>query len=171
MHRYRSSWIVVGALAAMLPAGCSSDDSPEDSDPRRVRVAEGELEGAISGAARHFFGIPFAEPPVGELRWKAPVPKTPWTDVLSATELSAKCAQGSSLTSGPPSNEEDCLYLNVWTPYPLPKNDCRSCFGSTAVAMKTAALGTRRQSSAGSSTTEGRSSRPTTSWSSAPTTA
>lgn len=105
----------------MLPAGCSSDGSPEDSDPQRVRIAGGELEGAISGTTRHFFGIPFAEPPVGELRWKAPVPKAPWTGVLRATELSAKCAQGTSLTSGPPSNEEDCLYLNVWTPYPVPR--------------------------------------------------
>lgn len=85
-----------------------------------MRVAQGELEGVIDEASRHFFGIPFAEPPVGDLRWKAPVPKAPWQGILQATELSAKCAQPSSLSSGPSSDEEDCLYLNVWTPYPVP---------------------------------------------------
>jgi para-nitrobenzyl esterase len=69
-------------LAAVLSGGCSSSESSTDSDPLRVRVAEGELEGAISGATRHFFGIPFADPPVGDLRWKAPVPKAPWTNLL-----------------------------------------------------------------------------------------
>ena len=120
MHRYRLIGIFAGALSALLAGGCGSSDSPQSADPLRVRVAEGEIEGLIGDATRHFFGIPFAEPPVGELRWKAPVPKTPWSDVLQATELSAKCAQDTSLTSGEASNEEDCLYLNVWTPYPVP---------------------------------------------------
>jgi para-nitrobenzyl esterase len=85
-----------------------------------VRVEGGELEGVIEGDTRHFFGIPFAEPPVGELRWKAPVPNAGWDGVRGAGELSAKCAQGESLTSGAASDTEDCLYLNVWTPYPVP---------------------------------------------------
>jgi para-nitrobenzyl esterase len=120
VHRYHSLWIAIGALAVVCAGGCGSGGSSNDSDPLRVSVAEGELEGVISGATRHFFGIPFAEPPVGGLRWRAPVRKAPWTELLQATELSAKCAQGTSLTSGPPSDEEDCLYLNVWTPYPVP---------------------------------------------------
>ena len=66
-----------------------------------------------------FKGIPFAAPPVGPLRWKAPQPVKPRTGVKQATEYAASCMQDPGFakifgTSAP--LREDCLYLNVWTP-------------------------------------------------------
>jgi para-nitrobenzyl esterase len=87
----------------------------------QVRTASGSVEGTTSadGEVRIFEGIPFAAPPVGELRWKAPQPVAAWTGVRTATEFGARCMQGNIYSdmifrdSGP---SEDCLYLNVWTP-------------------------------------------------------
>ncbi len=61
-----------------------------------------------------FKGIPYAEPPVGDLRWTAPRPRASWTGVRSAAEFGNGCAQTFPNASFPKS--EDCLYLNVWTP-------------------------------------------------------
>ncbi|CAF3588773.1 unnamed protein product [Rotaria sp. Silwood1] len=75
--------------------------------------------------ARIFYGIPFAQPPVGSLRWNLPVPIAKWSPkVLNATTRAPACPQPSC--SGIPSIlcptvfDEDCLYLNIFTP--LPKN-------------------------------------------------
>jgi len=87
----------------------------------RVRIDAGTVEGTASADAkvRIFKGIPFAAPPVGALRWKAPQPVPSWTGVRQATEFGARCMQGRIFgdmvfrDNGP---SEDCLYLNVWTP-------------------------------------------------------
>jgi len=84
-----------------------------------ISLTDGTLEGEIDGAARRFLGIPYAAPPVGELRWRPPQPPVPWEGIRPATEFGGRCAQPSSQTSLP-SNNEDCLYLNVWTPEPAP---------------------------------------------------
>jgi para-nitrobenzyl esterase len=87
----------------------------------QVHTAFGTVEGTTSadGEVRIFKGIPFAAPPVGDLRWKAPQPVAPWSGVRKATEFGPRCMQGRIYDdmvfrdSGP---SEDCLYLNVWTP-------------------------------------------------------
>jgi len=87
----------------------------------RVRIDTGVVEGTASADAkvRIFKGIPFAAPPVGALRWKAPQPVPSWTGVRQATEFGPRCIQGHVFDdmvfrdNGP---SEDCLYLNVWTP-------------------------------------------------------
>ena len=87
----------------------------------QLKTADGVLEGVISadGKVRTFKGIPFAAPPVGPLRWKAPQPPAAWTGVRKASEYGARCMQGSIYSdmifhdSGP---SEDCLYLNLWMP-------------------------------------------------------
>ena len=86
-----------------------------------VRTDAGTLRGTTSadGKVRIFKGIPYAAPPVGELRWKAPQPVARWKHVKKATEYGARCMQGNVFgdmvfhDAGP---SEDCLYLNVWTP-------------------------------------------------------
>lgn len=60
-----------------------------------------------------FMKVPFAEPPLGELRFKAPVPVKPWSGILNATEFSSMCMQVNLLSLSPVS--EDCLYLNVFS--------------------------------------------------------
>ena len=65
-------------------------------------------------------GIPFAKPPIGELRWKAPQDSTSWNGTLEAVEFKSSCFQGASRIEGDTdenwSGSEDCLYLNIWTP-------------------------------------------------------
>jgi para-nitrobenzyl esterase len=85
------------------------------------KTADGVLEGVVSadGKVRTFKGIPYAAPPLGDLRWKAPQPVVPWKGVRSASEYGARCMQGPIYSdmifhdSGP---SEDCLHLNLWMP-------------------------------------------------------
>lgn len=84
----------------------------------RVTVKEGTLEGVDSSGVKVFRGIPYAAPPVGDLRWKAPQPTAVWKGVRSAKEFGPNPMQdnGGLQGYGTPKISEDCLYLNVWTP-------------------------------------------------------
>ena len=86
----------------------------------QVKTDAGEVEGTVSadGKVRVFRGIPFAAPPSGERRWKAPQPVTPWTGVRKATAFGPRCPQGRIFGDMIFRDEmsEDCLYVNVWTP-------------------------------------------------------
>src|SRR5262249_24724059 len=88
----------------------------------RVKIANGWLEAGPPSdkGVRIFKGIPFAQPPVGELRWKAPQPVKNWTGVRKADQFSARCMQRTGSDSDywfrGKGMSEDCLYLNVWTP-------------------------------------------------------
>ena len=84
-------------------------------DPSMVTVAGGELEGDVVGDAVRFLGIPYAKPPVGALRWKAPQDVEPWDGVRHESDFASPCPQPPSQQS-PASTNEDCLYLNVWRP-------------------------------------------------------
>lgn len=87
----------------------------------QVHTANGVLEGVVSadGKVRTFKGIPYAAPPVGPLRWKAPQPALSWTGVRAATNYGPRAMQGRIFDDmifhdeGP---SEDCLYLNLWMP-------------------------------------------------------
>jgi para-nitrobenzyl esterase len=78
-----------------------------------VKVKEGTLQGAVENGIAVYKGIPFAAPPVGDLRWKAPQPPLPWEGIKQATQFAPAPWQGGNTPSG---KSEDCLYLNVWTP-------------------------------------------------------
>ena len=83
-----------------------------------VAIDSGAIEGVTEGAAKVYKGIPFASPPVGELRWRAPQPPAPWSGVKVANRFSPVCMQrGAYPEDAPPEPmSEDCLYLNVWVP-------------------------------------------------------
>ncbi len=85
-----------------------------------IHLADGDVQGTVNEQTRQFLGIPFAAPPVGTLRWRPPTPPAPWQDVLQANAFAGACAQLASI-QGPASENEDCLYLNVWTPDPAPR--------------------------------------------------
>jgi para-nitrobenzyl esterase len=93
----------------------------EQASPQ-VQLGAGPLVGSMApGAAgetaiRVFKGIPYAAPPVGDLRWKPPLAAQPWQGVRMAQEFSADCPQKSNVGSRAPAQSEDCLYLNVWSP-------------------------------------------------------
>jgi para-nitrobenzyl esterase len=79
--------------------------SPPALDGPTVKLEKGKVQGFIADGVAVFRGLPFAAPPVGELRWQAPKPALRWPDVRPANVFSATCAQA-----------EDCLYLNIYEP-------------------------------------------------------
>ncbi|MDP4215471.1 MAG: carboxylesterase family protein [Bacteroidota bacterium] len=85
----------------------------------QVRTADGMLEGVYGSGIRSFKGIPFAQPPVGDLRWREPQPVKPWDGVRKATRFGPRAMQRpiySDMNFRSDGVSEDCLYLNVWTP-------------------------------------------------------
>ena len=84
-----------------------------------VKIANGTLEGINESGVRTFKGIPFAEPPVGELRWKEPQPVKNWQGVRKANKFGPRAMQRAlfgDMNFRSEGMSEDCLYLNVWTP-------------------------------------------------------
>ncbi|WNG36813.1 carboxylesterase family protein [Archangium violaceum] len=106
-------WMVM--LAASV-AGCAS--TPKPSTPSdQVRVSGGVVQGSVADGVLSFKGIPFAAPPVGDLRWRPPQPVQEWSGVRQATAFGHDCMQvpfaGDAAPLGTPP-AEDCLTLNVW---------------------------------------------------------
>lgn len=107
--------VVAGALC--ICALCvtlfmmSEPDGPADiieferSDPLLIHTALGALQGIVQGGKRFYGNIPFAQPPIGDLRWQPPRPASPWSGIRLSNKKSPSCFK-----------TEDCLYLNVWTP-------------------------------------------------------
>ena len=93
------------------------------SNPLVVKTDKGEVRGALTtdGQVRAFKGIPFAAPPVGDLRWQPPHPAASWKGVRDATQFGVHCLQSGGAESHvfrDPGASEDCLTLNVWAPSP-----------------------------------------------------
>jgi para-nitrobenzyl esterase len=82
----------------------------------RARVTGGEISGTAENGLSIFKGIPFAAPPVGARRWKAPAPVQPWSGVRPADAFAHACMQAPNSQGNTAPVSEDCLYLNVWTP-------------------------------------------------------
>ena len=90
----------LAGLAAMGAGTAASSQTPAPSQtPPVVRVDSGELQGVVDDGVASYKGIPFAAPPVGDLRWRPPQPAAPWTGVRQAAEFGADCMQG---RFGPP---------------------------------------------------------------------
>ncbi len=105
---------------------------------RQITVREGILEGEQKDGYAVFRGIPYAKPPVGKLRWRAPEPMDAWEGVRQVTEFGNRCWQpGSggfykkefySESEWLPPMSEDCLYLNVWVPDEVPEGGAPVAF-------------------------------------------
>jgi para-nitrobenzyl esterase len=88
------------------------------SQIQNVKSTGGQLQGVVADGVASFKGIPFAAPPVGDLRWKAPQPAKGWTGVKKAGAYAPGCMQDPSIVKmvgASVSVSEDCLYLNIWT--------------------------------------------------------
>lgn len=114
----------VAVVLVVLLVGCAST-APAIGEAPRVRVGQGELEGLALPDVQAFLGIPYARPPLGELRWRPPAEPLPWNGVWPARRHGAACMQNPPKVWGPFTTEfvdvqvpvsEDCLFLNVWTP-------------------------------------------------------
>lgn len=85
----------------------------------QVQTESGVLEGVQLEGVKAFLGVPYAQAPVGDLRWRAPQPMTPWEGVRSAKAFGNDPMQRTffpDIVFRGPEKSEDCLYLNVWTP-------------------------------------------------------
>ena len=85
---------------------------------QRVVTESGAISGTSESGLRIYKGVPFASPPIGELRWRPPVPMASWTGTRKADAFAPACMQVGVSMPGetPPAISEDCLYLNIWTP-------------------------------------------------------
>jgi para-nitrobenzyl esterase len=93
----------------------------DNSLPVQTTIENGTIEGNydVTNGISTYFGIPFAKPPVGELRWKAPVPAASWSGVKETKDFGPRPVQGlvfGDMNSWSDGVSEDCLTLNVWTP-------------------------------------------------------
>jgi para-nitrobenzyl esterase len=105
----------VGLCAAQLTAV----QQPAAQEPAPVRVEGGLVQGTLEDGLTVYRAIPFAAPPVGDLRWRAPQPPAKWNGVRQAFKFGPRCMQGAmnpGAVGQGPEMSEDCLYLNVWTP-------------------------------------------------------
>jgi para-nitrobenzyl esterase len=118
--------ITVAVLLATLGACAGPAPSPFGSGAV-VNAPAGQLEGRIENGARVFRGIPYAMPPVGEARWKAPAPMPRWNGVRQAFAFGPQCWQPkitvqTIYSRAPEPMNEDCLTLNVWAPADATQN-------------------------------------------------
>ncbi|MBA3397558.1 MAG: carboxylesterase family protein [Deltaproteobacteria bacterium] len=98
------------AWLVLVLAACGGGDR----DPLEVETDSGGVRGVMQGDTRAFLGVPYAAPPVGELRWRPPQRAVAWEGVRDAVQTGLQCPQSFSL--GGPGGDEDCLFVNVWSP-------------------------------------------------------
>jgi len=106
----RSIGVCAAAAGLIMAAGCNV----ATAESVTVQTVEGPVAGNLGGNLTSFLGIPYAAPPVGDLRFRAPAPHAPWAEPLQANTYGSPCPQSARL--GSPSTNEDCLFLNVWAP-------------------------------------------------------
>ena len=112
----------IGTVCALAIAGLVAGFSaPLHADSPAVKTEQGKIRGkAINdGKVKAFLGVPYAAPPVGDLRWKAPEPPARWSGERDATKFGAHCAQGhvfDDMIFQDSGESEDCLFLNVYAP-------------------------------------------------------
>ncbi|XP_015279094.1 PREDICTED: cholinesterase-like, partial [Gekko japonicus] len=108
-----------------------ASNSASEGDDTIVVTSSGPIKGRRlqvgSGSVTAYLGIPYAEPPVGKLRFQKPLPHQPWSQVLEATSFGNSCSQflfpdspQSSMWTVWPPLSENCLFLNIWAPHPRP---------------------------------------------------
>src|SRR5689334_9158725 len=111
MKSHRCAILAAVVLLAAVPAA---------QTPPQAKTANGVVQGVVEpSGVRSFKGIPFAAPPVGDLRWREPQPGKNWDGVRAADKFGAQCMQRrlfGDMVFRASGTSEDCLYLNVWRP-------------------------------------------------------
>lgn len=114
------------ALVAAPLAACGSGGQSGAASAPTTQIATGQISGVQKDGVVAFYGVPYAAPPVGALRWRSPEPAANWTGVRVSNTMSASCPQVLNPTGGrlpwtpeyliPGAMSEDCLTVNVWRP-------------------------------------------------------
>jgi para-nitrobenzyl esterase len=109
------------ATGVLLSLALCAASFAHASNQLQIKTDKGKVEGSLTedGKARAFKGIPYAAPPVGNLRWQPPQPAAKWKGVRAAKEFGNRCVQTNAFPDmifHDPGQSEDCLTLNVWTP-------------------------------------------------------
>ena len=108
-----SRWALLACAISLAGAAAAAQQQTD-----QVRIQQGEVKGSIEGDVAIFKAIPYAAPPVGDLRWRAPQSPADWTGVRDATSYGPACMQPNQPATAV---SEDCLTLNVWTPAARPE--------------------------------------------------
>lgn len=123
------SLFLVGCLGG---GGGSSSDRKDEDDRAKLTLANGEVVGLATEDTLIWHGIPYAQAPVGDLRWKAPLPPEDWSGTLDARERGPECVQAETTTQWQRTSEmvgeEDCLTVDIYRPN-------RSDFGEEALPV------------------------------------
>lgn len=106
-------WLLAALAIVMTAAGAPT----QAADPL-ARTDAGQVRGLTADGVSAWLGIPFAAPPVADLRWRPPTPVASWKGVRQTTDFAPACPQTGVSMPGetPPVTDEDCLYLNIWSP-------------------------------------------------------
>jgi para-nitrobenzyl esterase len=115
IRRGQPSRLLRGLLIAATALAAAVSPPPARAAGPVVATEDGPVRGIATATMRAFLGIPYAAPPLGELRWRPPQPHARWHAPLDATKFANHCAQNAS-PFGIASTSEDCLFLNVYTP-------------------------------------------------------
>jgi len=108
MNTHTTIAAVVAAICALSTSAhvqAQANGAATRANGPIIETQQGKLQGVVANDVVVYKGVPFAAPPVGDLRWRAPAPAAKWSNVKAATEFGGNCQQ-----------VEDCLYLNVYTP-------------------------------------------------------
>lgn len=132
LNRYRTPLLASAITAAALGlSGCLSSSSSDDDRAEaptpvpapataQLTLANGSINGIVEDEVLVWHGIPYARPPVGELRWRAPEPPQNWTGTLDASVRASECVQAETTSRWQRTStmvgSEDCLYLDVYRP-------------------------------------------------------
>jgi para-nitrobenzyl esterase len=123
-NRRRLAGVVLAAMHLASVAGA-----------QRAVTESGVVSGVRENGLSIYKGVPFAVPPVGDLRWRPPARVASWTGTRKADAFAPACMQVGVSMPGetPPAVSEDCLYLNLWTP----AKNSHPCTGATVSRIKT----------------------------------
>lgn len=125
MIKLRNAITLGATMLALTFAACANDGAARSTVATGkspvVQAPAGPIEGVLAEGIRSFKGLPYAQPPVGQARWKPPQPAAAWTETRLATDFGPACIQPPSAgvsvyTQELGATSEDCLTLNVWSP-------------------------------------------------------